>query len=465
MELLNHDSLLHGKYKIVRLIGQGGFGQTYLAEDIRVPNNPRCVVKQFFPLQLGNSSSAKVLFSQEAQRLKQLGTHPQIPALIDYVESDDGNQYLIQEWIDGENLEQELVTEGAFSEAKIHQLLAEILPILDFVHSHQVIHRDVKPANIIRRRNDGQLELVDFGAAKYATANFLAKTGTTIGSAGYAAPEQTFGRASYASDLFSLGVTCIHLLTGIEPFDLFSTSQNEWVWRDFLPSPISYQLGKILDRLLERGTSNRYQQATEVLADLARKPPLPRLVSHHSRSTQIHVEAVQPSSLSEKFFNNLEDWFFNKFNRVGNFLETSQVTEGILVFFGAVALFGVTHLFTIETNKSYGSASQRRCDRAVASVVDEAVTVEELRQDLAEVLSTEAFCRRGIAKDKTVDRQWSRRLEQQLKDLNEVPESASAQEKYYALKLAKENLLSPAGDRTQSPDSHDYFYPEYPRQF
>ncbi len=134
--------------------------------------------------------------------------------------SNDGRQYLVQEYIEGENLEQELQSEGVFNEEKIKHLLLEILPILDFIHAKRVIHRDIKPANIIRRRSDNKIILVDFGASKFMPIANLSLTGTVIGSPGYIAPEQSNGKAINSSDLYSLGVTCIYLLTGISPFEL-----------------------------------------------------------------------------------------------------------------------------------------------------------------------------------------------------------------------------------------------------
>ena len=120
---------------------------------------------------------------------------------------------IVQTFIDGQNLEQELEVEGAFNESKIRHLLRDLLPVLQFLHENHVIHRDIKPSNIIRRGSDGKLVLVDFGTARYVTGTFLARTGTVIGSAAYIAPEQLMGKAVYASDLYSLGVSCIHLLT------------------------------------------------------------------------------------------------------------------------------------------------------------------------------------------------------------------------------------------------------------
>jgi Ca-activated chloride channel family protein len=284
--------LLNDRYRAIRLIGQGGFGRTLLAIDEPLTTQPYCVVKQFFPQQQGNTKKAAELFRQEAQRLEALGTHPQIPKLLEFFEEDQ-QQYLVQEFIDGRNLAQELAEHGAFNEAQIRQLLQDILPILQFIHTHQVIHRDIKPENIVRRSGDHKLVLVDFGAAKYTSETTLGKTGTIIGSAAYTAPEQVRGKATYASDLYSLGVTCIHLLTEMSPFELFDGGENKWVWQHYIKKSatksairsktpdgfftttphakrktITSQLELILNKLLESGTTRRYSSADQVLKDL-----------------------------------------------------------------------------------------------------------------------------------------------------------------------------------------------------
>ncbi|MDY7024234.1 MAG: serine/threonine-protein kinase, partial [Cyanobacteriota bacterium] len=226
-----------------------------------------------------NIAKAVELFHQEAVRLEQLGKHPQIPDLLAHFEQDN-NLYLVQEYVEGQNLEQELAQNGTLDEAKTRQLLDDLLPVLQFIHQHQVIHRDIKPANIIRRSSSathtnsigsfpGQLVLVDFGAAKVVTTTQLPTMGTIIGSPEYIAPEQTRGQAVYASDLYSLGVTCIHLLTQVSPFDLFDINEDRWIWRDYLQGqPFSKQLGMVLDKMLKSIPNQRYQTPLQVLKDL-----------------------------------------------------------------------------------------------------------------------------------------------------------------------------------------------------
>lgn len=271
--------LLGDRYRPTKSIAREGFGIALLAEDEFKPSKPPCVIKQFFPLEHNNAPKAVELFRQEAVRLEQLGKHPQIPELLAHFEEGD-RLYIVQEFIDGKNLAQELVQTGVFREHQIRSLLQDLLPVLQFIHKGQVIHRDIKPDNIIRRTSDGKLVLVDFGAAKYVASGTLARTGTTIGSAGYAAPEQTVGKAVFASDIYSLGVTCIHLLTGIEPFDLYDASESKFVWQNYLiDNPVSEELTRILNKMLELPLNKRYKSADEVLHDLnsVGKPAIPHL--------------------------------------------------------------------------------------------------------------------------------------------------------------------------------------------
>lgn len=296
--------LLADRYRALKLIGSGGFGRTFLAQDEYKPSKPRCAIKQFSATDLGASALKKAieLFHQEAKQLEKLGTHPQIPQLLAHFEQ-DGRLYLVQEYIAGLTLAQELDQHGPFNETQIKALLNDLLPVLQFIHSHNIIHRDIKPENIIRRLHDNKLVLVDFGGAKHLTGTSLNRTGTSIGSAGYASPEQTFGKAVFASDIYSLAVTCIHLLTQISPFDLFDSREGEWVWRDYLVNnSVSPKLGQILDKMLQTAISRRYQTAKEVLENLNAKPvisppPPPKITAlpalpQENRQTRIGISYV-----------------------------------------------------------------------------------------------------------------------------------------------------------------------------
>ncbi|MBW4556881.1 MAG: GUN4 domain-containing protein [Trichormus sp. ATA11-4-KO1] len=262
--------LLQDRYRLLCCLGHGGFGRTFLAVDEHLPSKIRCVIKQFcFPEEDRESLHKAVeLFRQEAVRLDEL-QHPQIPQLLGYFEQEH-QLYLVEELISGQTLAQELQQQGVFNASQIGELLQNLLPVLQFIHDRRVIHRDIKPANIMRRVPQGDLVLIDFGVAKHITTTALLHTGTTIGSPEYIAPEQTRGKALPASDLYSLGVTCIHLLTGISPFELFDVISDRWVWRDYILSEnrVGHALGQILDKLLHNALSQRYQSAAEVLEAL-----------------------------------------------------------------------------------------------------------------------------------------------------------------------------------------------------
>ncbi len=280
--------LLRNRYRPVKLLGQGGFGVTYLAVD-EDRLGTRCVIKQLLPKiegsgdrQRASLDKAVQLFNQEALRLCELGEHRQIPALLAFFE-EETRLYLVQEYIDGQNLWQEMEENGAFSEEQIRQVLLQLLPVLKFVHDHHIIHRDVTPVNILRRQRDGLLMLIDFGVAKVQTRTSLIQTGTKIGTQGYAPIEQLrSGQVYPASDIYSLGVTCINLLTHVRPDRLYDPLKG-WVWREHLAKrggTIGDRLGHVLDKMIRDMVSERYQSAEEVLKELnvapvAIAPPLP----------------------------------------------------------------------------------------------------------------------------------------------------------------------------------------------
>lgn len=419
---------LRQRYRAIAPLGQGGFGRTFLAIDEKKKGQPRCVIKQCLPQSQipKHLTKAKALFKSEAARLKELGHHPQIPALLASIHQDQ-HQYLVQEFIDGPTLEQELQSHGAFTESQVGWVLASLLPVLEFIHSQDVIHRDIKPANIVRWTQPPQIQptsprgkstsakaktapppepssdpsrglplppsqpmdwvellqalareaangfrdgaiatepfslgvasrlarvsrsigiadysrcqqladqfsayetltpaqrqylvadasrtlyelrrryeltptnttlaasvgmstahsaaassipanlvLVDFGAAKAVQPQALSQTGTIIGSPEYLAPEQALGKAVYASDLYSLGVTCLHLLTHTSPLDLFDSDHHVWNWRRYLKQPISQSLARILDKLVNPALKRRYASASAVLHDLSVHAP------------------------------------------------------------------------------------------------------------------------------------------------------------------------------------------------
>jgi serine/threonine-protein kinase len=282
--------ILSGRYLPARLLGQGGFGAAFLARDRYTPAMRQCVAKLLQPsvsLTPTQLRIAQNLFEREAAVLEELGNeHPQIPSLLAFFEltvpslqpgKDDKFFYLVQEFIDGENLEDELAVKGKFSESETVEVLREILKVLDFVHSRGSIHRDIKPANIMRGKN-GRFYLLDFGAVKQVTQTAgSSKASTGIYSLGYAPPEQMSGQEVYpATDLYALGVTCITLLSGLQPTELFDSYRNEWNWHSRVQ--VSSHLTQVLDRLLLSAPSQRFQSATEVETALKSHSQQPTIV-------------------------------------------------------------------------------------------------------------------------------------------------------------------------------------------
>ncbi|MEG4010704.1 MULTISPECIES: serine/threonine-protein kinase [unclassified Microcoleus] len=293
--------LLKGRYRVFHPLGQSLGCRTFLAVDEDQPTQPRCVIQQFcssVSSVADNGAQLNQTFRSDASVLEELGKHPQIPKLLAFFEV-EGCQYLVQEYIPGRNLADRLSQKGVLKEIHIWYLLSELLPVLQLVHDHQLIHRDIKPSNIIHRKTsqnglitagkedvgtipweeESGLVLVDFGAAIPANSGPL-KTETVTGSAEFAAPEQIKGQAILSSDIYSLGVTCIHLLTGMSPFDLFDIKGDTWAWRHYLKIPVSSRLGRILDKMVEREASKRYRSTEAILRDIKYGPtPIDAIVN------------------------------------------------------------------------------------------------------------------------------------------------------------------------------------------
>ncbi|MCU0546650.1 MAG: serine/threonine protein kinase [Oscillatoriaceae cyanobacterium Prado104] len=283
----NSNLLLKNRYRVFHTLGQSLACRTFLAVDEDQPSQPRCVIQQFLGLEVITDGQKQLnrTFRCSAKALDELGKHPQIPQLLASFEL-DGCQYLVQEYIEGRNLTEHLSEKGVCKELHIWFLLGELLPVLQFVHDSGIIHGDIKPANIIHRKppktgtdnvcslqaeGSRGLALVDFGSAVPANSGPL-KTDTVSGSAEYAAPEQIKGKAIPSSDIYSLGVTCIHLLTGMSPFDLFDIKAESWAWQDYLKVPVSARLRRILDKMVQREPSKRYRTAEAILQDMKYSP-------------------------------------------------------------------------------------------------------------------------------------------------------------------------------------------------
>ncbi|NER37510.1 MAG: CHAT domain-containing protein [Oscillatoria sp. SIO1A7] len=265
-------SILAGRYRIISELGCGGFGSTYLAEDKQRPGRPKCVVKQLRPLMRDQSSlqTIKRLFKAEAEVLERLGKlHDQIPQLLAYFQEDQ-ELYLVEEFIEGFDLSKELLPGKKWPESDVVNLLQNVLVILDFIHRSRVIHRDVKPNNLIRRQQDGKLVLIDFGAVKQIVINSeFTQTDKTIaiGTMGYTPPEQIGGKPRFCSDIYAVGMIAIQALTGVRPSALPENPKTKEVtWRQ--QAEVNPKLARILDKMVRYDFRERYQSAAEVLQDL-----------------------------------------------------------------------------------------------------------------------------------------------------------------------------------------------------
>ena len=307
------NTILRGHYKIISHLGGGGFGQTYLAEDIDLPTHPTCVVKQLKPV--SNEpfvlETAKRLFDKEAEMLYSLGSHDRIPRLLAHFQ--EGEEfYLVQEFADGNDLTQEIGNGKRSPESVAIAIIKEVLEILVYVHDRNVVHRDIKPANLIRRNRDRKIVLIDFGAVKEIGSLAVDPQGNTnltiaIGSPGYMPIEQLNGKPRFSSDIYAVGMMAIQAITGAEPrlFDEHPETA-ELVWRDRIQGNYSPQFLDILDKMVRYDFRQRYQTSSEVLDAIASLPnvtehDLPTVVGNSNNLTNNSETLITSPQVSTKF--------------------------------------------------------------------------------------------------------------------------------------------------------------------
>ncbi|MBE9127328.1 CHASE2 domain-containing protein [Coleofasciculus sp. LEGE 07092] len=300
-ELLGQN--LGGRYNILKVLGSGGFGDTYIAEDTQRPGNPHCVVKQLRPASDHPQiwKLATRLFVREAAILEELGRHDQIPQLLAYF-TEDQDFYLVQELIVGHPLSRELPFTRPIPEVNVIAILRDLLPVLEFIHSQGVIHRDIKPENIIRRESDNQLVLIDFGAVKAIRTQLSegeerTKLTIGIGTKGYMPREQAAGSPKFSSDIYALGKIAIQALTGLTPERLREQPETgETIWEE--KATVSPEFAVIVNQMIRTDFRERYQSATEVLEAL--QPLIATLPPDLSPSFVMPEErATHSSSLSD----------------------------------------------------------------------------------------------------------------------------------------------------------------------
>ena len=307
--------VLEDRYRIVQQIGQGGFGRTYLCENLTRFNEP-CVLKEFAPQVQGTYAldKAKKLFEREASVLHNLA-HPQIPRFRELFELKTGSQglFLVQDYVAGQTYRYLLAARQnqnrLFTEDEVRQLLIDTLPVLQYIHSLGVIHRDIAPDNLMLRSSDNLPVLIDFGGVKQIAVNVeIQATGNTevptcLGKVGYAPHEQMQrGTVSPNSDLYALAATCLVLLTGKEPTELIDPQSLTWNWRSVIN--LESNLGTLFDQMLQPNPVARFQSASEVLGALKQQVPTPKMPITQPpvqpANSQFGTVVVSPGAASQK---------------------------------------------------------------------------------------------------------------------------------------------------------------------
>lgn len=296
-----NSQLVNNRYQILKKLGEGGFGTTYLAEDTQMPSRRRCVIKQLKPLAHDPRIYQLIgeRFQREAAILEDLGQkNEQIPQLYAYGE-EQGQFYLVQEYIDGETLSTKVGNRGVLGDAAVRDILLKLLAVLVYVHDHRIVHRDIKPDNIILRRGDELPVLIDFGAVKETMGTVMTAAGNptssiVIGTPGFMPSEQSIGRPVYATDLYALGLTAIYLLTGKVPQELATDPlTGEIQWRDHAPG-VSPSLALVLDKAIKSHYQERFptaQAMQEALAPSSSRSTV--LLPPSPPSTAVHPPAPQ----------------------------------------------------------------------------------------------------------------------------------------------------------------------------
>jgi serine/threonine protein kinase/tetratricopeptide (TPR) repeat protein len=273
--LLKLETIIGGRYKLICYLGGGTGDYTYLAENLHRQYQSPCIIKKINPQgeQTTILQQAENRFTRELTLLEKLGSHPQIPKLWDHF-VENRNFYLVQEFVEGEDLAKELNGCRRLIEGQVIELLKDVLEVLSFIHKNGIIHRDIKPSNLLRRKTDGRIVTIDFGIIKELANIFhdrpeMRRSTRSIGTEGYMPPEQTAGRPTYSSDIYALGMTAIHALTGVMP-DLLPVDlkTGEVLWQQ--KASVNPKLAKILDRTIAIDLSKRYDSADKVLSDLGR---------------------------------------------------------------------------------------------------------------------------------------------------------------------------------------------------
>jgi serine/threonine protein kinase len=368
---------LAGRYRAVQAIGAGGFASTFRAVDEHRLGTP-CVIKQFLPQQQDSRTYQKAvdLFTQEAVLLKDLGNHPQIPELMAFLEQ-DGRLYIVQEFVEGYNLLQEFERRGCFNEADIDQMLKSLLPVLQFIHDYQVIHRDIKPSNIIRQ-NNGSLALIDFGSSHQSYTRLFSRRTPRTATPGYAPPEQMRGEIFPSSDLFSLGLTCLRLLTGCFPDSqgvdpLFDELQQEWRSENYMQTR-NEALSKVFENLLQTNPANRYASAQAALEDLADSTEIcwvgaSLALENDADAVELDYSYLQ-SLLTDRAYEAADEETWRLLLSLTGCTAQNSLTLDALESASGLALQTIDRLWWIHSQGRFGLRVQYRCYRELGGTAE-----------------------------------------------------------------------------------------------
>jgi eukaryotic-like serine/threonine-protein kinase len=259
------NTILDGRFQIIRKLGQGGFAATYLARNLSSPDKSPCVIKHLKPRV--QHPRVLQLFQAEA-RVLDLLSHGRIPNSSECFER-NGEMFMVQDFVAGADLGKQYLRGRSWSGVEIKDFLLDMLEVLTHVHQHQIVHRDIKPENIIQRSEDDRYVLIDFGAVKELNANESDTDALVVGTAGYRSPEHLRGEPGFASDIYGLGITTIQLLTRTHPSRLPRIA-NRLSWRE--NAMVAPELASIIDRMICPQVADRYQSTQEVIADLQQLP-------------------------------------------------------------------------------------------------------------------------------------------------------------------------------------------------
>ncbi|MEH2362434.1 protein kinase domain-containing protein [Nostoc sp.] len=351
-------TLLNNRYQVIQVIGAGGFGETFLAEDVHMPSRRRCVIKQLKPITNNDPQTYQLIqqrFEREAATLEYLGeSSHQIPKLYAYF-SENGQFYLVQEWIHGQTLTKIVEAKGFESETAVRQILLSLLSVLNYVHSKGIIHRDIKPDNIILRSIDGNPVLIDFGAVKETIRSVVSSPGyptrsLVIGTPGYMPSEQAVGRPVYATDIYSLGLTAIYLLTGKYPQELQTDLKTgEILWQQYAPN-VSSQFAAVLNQAIKPQASDRYSTASKMLYALQSTSNIPPELAANT-STVISSPTAASTRQTQPLYSPPKNSAIARSSSGGNWQKPAVIIGSLVVgsLVGAIAISSIARQQQPET--------------------------------------------------------------------------------------------------------------------